>query len=230
MTSLFAAIRKRAGLGGGRVGPVNHVALGTFCHVATALRDRGLRRWTGPFDWLFSTPLMLAECLADDCATLLDPRHLRSVPAAALTGGAARQCRHPLYEERFGLPTIFNHHDPAGSRADRHAVGRAVRRLRQALDGRCTNTFYMLSERAWPDGEVAAVEAALAARRARSELVVITVEPGAPVAGWSIRPRDGSREIALGTRSRSLGTRFSDPADDALLSEVLDHIAGGCDA
>ena len=227
MTSWFRSLRPRASTElKGAVGPVNHVALGTFCHVATALRDLELRRWTGPFDWIFSTPAMVADCLDDDFAALLDPRHLRSVPPAELTGGAKRQCRHVLYEGRFGLPTLFNHHDPTQSPADLSALERAVGRMRLALDGSRSNTFYMMSERAWPADEIAAVEAALAARSPRFVLAVITVEPEARVAGWSATSDGRIRQARLTVRSRSRGTRFADPADDALLADAIGQLAG----
>ncbi|MDB5591851.1 MAG: hypothetical protein JWR86_2376 [Enterovirga sp.] len=210
-------------------GRVNHVAFGTFCHVAAALRDTGLRRWTGPFDWIFSTPGLLADCLEDDFARLLDPAELTSVPPEGLTNGARRQCRHPFYEERHGLPTIFNHHDPAGNAGDMRALHRAVRRLRLALGTDRRNQLYMMSERPWDEADLERLAALVAARPSRDELIVITAVV-AGERGWSERVRELAglpvRDVELRVGGRSRGTGFPDPADDAVLRRALVELAG----
>ena len=205
------------------------VALGTFCHVAAALRDCGLRRWTGPFDWIFSTPAMIASCLSDDFETFLDPRQFRSVPAAELTAGARRQCRHLGYEERFGLPPLFNHHDPAANEGDRRQLERAVGRFRRVMAGDGPASFYMLSERRWPEDEIAELGRALAARPGATRLVVVTAEPGAEMPGWS-REREtphGRADVLLRTGSRSLGATYPDARDNILLADALRAVATG---
>lgn len=218
--------RLRAWLGGQAPArdAVNHVALGTFCHAASALRDAGLRRWTGPFDWIFSTPAMIEACLADDFAALLDPGQLESVPAESRTNGADRQCRHPAYEARYGLPILFNHHDPARLPADRRALERAVGRLRAALAGPGRNCFYMLSEYRWPEEELGALAARLDRYPSRNLLVVIAVESG-PRAAAETGDAVGRLDIRLSTGTRSRSVRFGDPADDELLRRTLLSVA-----
>lgn len=213
--------------GAPKPGIVNHVSLGTVCHTASALRDAGLRRWTGPFDWVFSVPRMVADCVRDDFAELLDPAQLRSVPAAELSGGATRQCRHVGYEGRYGLPILFNHHDPAGSAEDRAALGRAVARLRTALGGAFDNVFYVTAvDYELPAADAEALAAALAGLPSRNRLVVISVTTGQdgrrsltrePLAGGAV-PMLGVR-LRTGSAWRAL--RFADPADDALLETGL---------
>ncbi|MBV9076449.1 MAG: hypothetical protein JO048_03065 [Methylobacteriaceae bacterium] len=225
---LLAGLASRLGLAR-PTGP-DCIALGTFCHVAAALREAGLRRWTGPFDWIFSTPAMIAACLADGCAALLDSAELASVPPAELTAGAARQCRHPRFEAAYDLPTIFNHHDPAAEPRDAAALARAAERLRQALGPGRANVLLMMSERRWPEPELAGLARHIAGLPSRNTLVVLTAEGGATRSGWSVEAdaTDGAFrriDIRLGVRSRSLGVRFADPADDAYLREVLPVIA-----
>jgi hypothetical protein len=202
-----------------------HIALGTFCHVAAALRETGLRGWTGPFDWIFSTPGMVADCIADDFSALLDPRHLRSVPAGQLTHGARKQCRHLLFEARYDLPPLFNHHDPAALPADLKALERSVGRMRRALHGRRQNILYMMSEVTWPDAEIARLAAQLGALPSRNTLAFITLLRDGDDQSLSMRERAGTGtrvvDVEIGVRTRSSGVRFADPADDLHLTTVL---------
>jgi hypothetical protein len=217
----------RLARGGG--GGVNHIALGTFCHAAAGLRVAGLRQWSGPFDWIFSTPAMIADCIADDFALLLDPRHLASVPAAELTHGARRQCRHPVYEARYNLPIIFNHHDPASSNADLWRLRRSVGRFRTAFGGRDPNVFYLVSERAWPDDEVSRLAEALARSPAGSRLAVVTLTAadGAHACTMEDGAGPGCRRLEVGVtiRSRSRGAAFGNAEDDQYFAEVLMRVA-----
>ena len=214
---------------GRRASPVAHVALGTFCHIASALRDAGLRRWTGPFDWIFSTPAMISACLADDFAAFLDPAQLASVPAAELAHGAKRQGRHPVYEARYGLPPLFNHHDPAASASDARSFERAVGRMRDALGPGGRNLFYMMSEIRWPEDEVSELAARLGRTASRNTLAVLTVEGGAAEHAWTTNERDveGCRviDVDIRTYSRSTGIAFSDPRDAPFLEAVLRQLA-----
>lgn len=214
---------------GRRPSPMAHVALGTFCHVASALRDTGLRRWTGPFDWIFSTPAMISACLADDFAAFLDPAQLASVAPAELAHGAKRQGRHPVYEARYGLPPLFNHHDPAASASDARSFERAVGRMRAALGPGGRNLLYMMSEIRWPEGEVAELAARLGRTASRNTLAILTVESGAAEHAWSAGEREieGCRvlDVDIHTHSRSTGIAFSDPRDAPFLGAILREIA-----
>lgn len=217
-------LRRFAGEAGPRPGIVNHVSLGTVCHMAATLRDLGLRRWTGPFDWVLSTPTLVADCLREDFRSYLDPALLRSVPEAERTGGAKRQCRHPTIEARYGVPILFNHHDPLTSEVDRRALTRAVARLRTALEGGHANVFYLMAvDFDLPTAEIEALGRLLAGFPSRNALVTVAVSAGddgrrdlsvgqgtmADIPTLAIRLRSGSAWRGLG---------FADPADDDLLS------------
>lgn len=208
---------------------VEHVSLGTFCHTAAGLRDAGLRRWSGPFDWIFSSPAMAAACLDDDFAALLDPAQLESVPERERTHNAKRQCRHPDYEARYGLPIVFNHHDPASSLIDLQKLRRSVARFRAALQPGRLTVFYIASERRWPEDEIEALERALARYPAASRLVVLTITPEQPERTLAITPDPGPGrlryDVDVTTRTRSLGAAFPDPEDNAHLASALKTVA-----
>ena len=55
-------------------------ALGTHCFSSSFLRRLGVREWSGPFDWTFSSLPMVAHCVADDFKTFLDRSHYEPVP------------------------------------------------------------------------------------------------------------------------------------------------------
>lgn len=218
-------LRRFAGEASPRPGIVNHVSLGTVCHMASVLRDLGLRRWTGPFDWVLSTPALVADCLREDFRSYLDPALLRSVPETERTGGAKRQCRHPTIEARYGVPILFNHHDPLTSEVDRRALTRAVARLRAILESGHDNVFYLMAvDFDLPAAEIQALGRLLATFPSRNALVTVTVSAG----------DDGRRElvvepeadfevlgVALRLRSGSpwRGLSFAEAADDALLAQ-----------
>ena len=109
--------------------PVSHlVSLGSFCLPGLIFRDNGLRRYSLPFDWIFSTPAMVRDCLADDFAGFLDRRFYRSISHDRQEPGA----EHDLYRERYQLQAIFAHHDPTQERDYQHFT-RCVARFRQLM-------------------------------------------------------------------------------------------------
>ncbi len=109
--------------------PVGHlVSLGSFCLPGMILRDNGLRRYSLPFDWVFSTPQMVRDCLADDFAAFLDRRYHRSISHDRSEPGA----EHDLFRERYGLTQLFAHHDPTRE-ADYLHFTRCVGRFRQLM-------------------------------------------------------------------------------------------------
>lgn len=88
---------------------IAHLAsLGSFCLPGNVLRNNGLKRYSLPFDWLFSSPQMLIDCLADDFSAFLDRRYYRSISEGRWAPGA----EHELYLEKYGIRSVFAHRDP----------------------------------------------------------------------------------------------------------------------
>lgn len=81
------------------------MSLGASCFPAAQLREHGLRRYAGPFDWIFSSPQMVNHCLQDNFASFLDASQYRDC-------GQAGKAGHTMYSEMLGRATVFNHHDP----------------------------------------------------------------------------------------------------------------------
>lgn len=81
-----------------------------------------LRRYAGPFDWIYSSAEMVRHCLEDNFVTLLDP--FQVVKAGASWG-------HRMYAKMLGRCVVWPHHDPKSK--DRCHFTRSCERFRRVL-------------------------------------------------------------------------------------------------
>ncbi|WP_336487318.1 DUF1796 family putative cysteine peptidase [Methylobacterium nigriterrae] len=220
---LLRSLRRLGGREEREPGLVNHISLGTHCHMAQVLKTLGLRTWSGPFDWIFTTPGMIRDCLADDFAALLDRAQLETVPVAERPQPDIGRCRHRLYRERYDHPCVFNHHDPASSEADYAFLREGVRRFRTALGNRSArNQLWMLTALGLSQETLDQTCDVLAQKGDGNLLTVIEVEAGRPAPRVTRRASAGNlRWLTLETASPSVGLRFADPADDAALAGLV---------
>ncbi|WP_236960841.1 DUF1796 family putative cysteine peptidase [Methylobacterium durans] len=205
-------------------GLVNHVSLGSHCHTAQVLKTLGLRTWSGPFDWIFTMPGMVRDCLADDFAALLDRSHYETIPVAERLEPGIQRCRHRLYAERYGLPCVFNHHDPAESEADYAFLSAGVRRLRSALANRdASNHFWLMTAYETPADLANEICDLLAHHGAGNRLTFLHLVPGQEGARLVPMPpgRHNLRSIRVEMISASVGLRFGRAEDDALLADLV---------
>ena len=126
--------------------PVNHlVSLGSFCLPSMICQANGLRTYSLPFDWIFSTPRMVRECLNDDFAVFLDQRYYRSVTQTTEDDAKSeRAAEHEFYREKYGLGGMFAHKDPTREPDYLYYI-RCVNRLRQILSSGDTKLFWIIS-------------------------------------------------------------------------------------
>lgn len=121
-------------------GPVAHLAsLGSFCLPGNIMQSHGLRRYSLPFDWIFSSPRMLIDCLDDDFSAFLDRRYYRSITESR--GKPAAE--HELYLEKYGIPAVFAHRDPTVEE-DYLYLTRCVTRFRRLLRSRDPKLFLIM--------------------------------------------------------------------------------------
>ncbi len=205
-------------------GPVNHVSLGAHCQMAHVLKTLGLRTWSGPFDWIFTMPGMVRDCLADDFAALLDRSQLETIPLDERQGEGIWRGRHRLYRERYGLACVFNHHDPASDEADYRFLAEGVRRLRIALSNPVAeNRFWLLTHLHTPPEVAYGICDVLAQRGSGNHLTFLQHVPGGSarrvVAAEPTRP--DLRWLTVETPSASVGLRLADPVDDAFLVDLI---------
>ncbi len=123
-----------------------YFSLGNHCYAANMLKRMGIRRRKSPFDWIFSTPDMVAQCLEDRFLTFLDPANHNHIPVEMRPDPHLGRCGHRIYDAMTPAP-VFNHHDPATVAEDRAYLWQAVRNITDAPKD-ADKFFVMVS--AWP--------------------------------------------------------------------------------
>jgi Putative papain-like cysteine peptidase (DUF1796) len=115
------------------------LSLGSHCYPSWLLKRMGLKRFSTPFDWIFSDPLMVADCINDDFSAFLDKQQIIS---SHLGNG---EFGHNLYSEKYQRESIFNHHNPRDSDSDYEYFVRAATRFSLVLRSRQTKLFVCLA-------------------------------------------------------------------------------------
>mmetsp|Transcript_8294 Transcript_8294/g.20970 ORF Transcript_8294/g.20970 Transcript_8294/m.20970 type:complete len:417 (+) Transcript_8294:61-1311(+) len=107
----------------GSATPIAHaLSLGSRCLVSRLLQDAGMRRYAGPFDWVYSSAEMVRHCLNDDFTAFLDRSDIIA---------AGKKFGHRRYGPMLKRGIIFPHHEPRGR--DREFFMRTVARFRNIL-------------------------------------------------------------------------------------------------
>jgi hypothetical protein len=87
------------------------VSLGTHCLTSFLLKKHGLKRYSLPFDWLFSSPATILHCLDDQFATFLDSKHYVAITQRRESKEPGAD--HAFYRDRDGVGDMFAHRDPS---------------------------------------------------------------------------------------------------------------------
>ncbi|MGC5780146.1 DUF1796 family putative cysteine peptidase [Methylobacterium sp. NFXW15] len=207
----------------------NVISLGCNCQMAHVLKTLDLRTWSGPFDWIFTMPGMVRDCLEDDFATLTDRSQLESIPVPERRGADIWKGRHRLYRERHGLECVFNHHDPAADQDDYAFLTEGVRRLRRALDTPGTrNRLWMMTHLYTPRPVVEEIDALLGRRASTNHLTFVQIMPGRERVEVSEATDISTslRWLTIDSPTEPVGLRLADPADDAALVGIIRAEAG----
>mmetsp|Transcript_32415 Transcript_32415/g.96563 ORF Transcript_32415/g.96563 Transcript_32415/m.96563 type:complete len:452 (-) Transcript_32415:119-1474(-) len=103
--------------------PFSHVlSFGSRCLVARVLQEAGVRKYAGPFDWIYSTVEMVRHCLQDRFEVFLAPEQLQR---------AGHAWGHQTYGPMIRRGVVFPHHEPL--ERDRSHFVRSAERLRHVL-------------------------------------------------------------------------------------------------
>jgi hypothetical protein len=108
------------------------ISLGSWRQPAQVLSNLEYRAFPGPFDWIISSPEMLAHVLQDDFRLFLGRDEYEPVPISTRAQPEANLCDHRYYREKFGLRYVFNHHSPDQANDYAH-YQRSVQKFRTAL-------------------------------------------------------------------------------------------------
>jgi hypothetical protein len=120
---------------------VSHIAsIGPYCLPSIVLKSNGLKRYSLPFDWLFSSARIFRDCLADDFAMFLDRRYYRSTTHVRGEPSAD----HEHYLTQYGVKYCFAHRDPTRNDDYEYFV-RCVERFRRLLHGDDAKLFLFIA-------------------------------------------------------------------------------------
>jgi len=120
------------------------LSLGTHCLTSHALKTFELKKFSGPFDWIFSDIRMVAHCIEDDFNIFLDPQYHEFVPPEKRIVPDANFCDHRFYRDEYGVKTVFNHYDVTDP-AHHAYYARCVARFRQSLRADYRTLLVMLT-------------------------------------------------------------------------------------
>lgn len=200
------------------------VSLGSNCYASQMLKGQALKRYSGPFDWVFSSVPMVEHCLRDDFRTLLDRAQMEALPEQPHKPGLERS-EHAFYRDRFGVPRMFNHHDMTLD-ADYGYLRRCVERVRGVLR-RDEPTLYLLVLRDRPDclAEVLSLGAALRETAPHADLLAVdvTAPARAPLSFGmqALHESEGRLVMRYVPRSQMHPLQFDDPFDDMLMHRLV---------
>lgn len=112
------------------------MSLGPACHVSTMLERWGLRNFSGPFDFMFSSARMIEAVLRDDFRTFLSKDQLEFI----FVGHGEVRTDHKVYAGMAEYPEghagpLFLHHNLHHPTIYDHMV-RSADRMRRALSTR----------------------------------------------------------------------------------------------
>jgi hypothetical protein len=201
--------------------------IGSFCHAAMALKKAGIRSFSTPFDWLFSCPDMIAQCLSDGFRHFLDPEQYEAVPPEMRHDPGANLCQHRGFKKDFGVSFVFNHHKPY-ERSDYEYFQRCVQRFKNAVASPGWNLFIHFSPIPVIEDHLGNLMSALRQQAAHFVLLamhfpVVTCNESSPL-DRRIRTKRLKHDLLsmeMEVSAPSNGVMFAHQEDELMLTRIL---------
>ncbi len=108
------------------------ISLGENCSSAWYLKQVGLKRASYPFDWIFSSPEIVMDCIDDEFEKYLDKSFIEPKEDSMSAG-------HAYYHSNF-----FNHRNPLKSEKDYSYYERCCQRFLHTLNSK-ESIFYLIT-------------------------------------------------------------------------------------
>ncbi len=201
------------------------VSLGQNCSSAWYLKSVGVKQASLPFDWIFSSPGIVAHCIDNDFEAFLDKKQMTSTSQHA--------AGHALYHTG-----LFAHRNPLSDEATYSYYERCVDRFRKLFQSATplvfvstllpehgkrplwTNGFvkdYAIPANQNPEAEYAALQELIGHRPGPSRLILVcqTTETGQPHVSVTHQSEDLA-VIRFDSKGANDGLRYLDPSDDTL--------------
>jgi len=216
--------------------PQSFISVGENCSTAWYLKQLGARTSSTPFDWVFSSPAMIADCVTTDFVHFLDPQQQFPIKGGAAAG-------HTRYHD-----ALFNHKSPLDSEAA-SALTRSVNRFRAHLSTPGPTAFVMTqivdnsSRPDWFTGfqepyrppqvrsasEVDELVNVLSHRRGATPFILLRHRQGEQTT-FAVDTQETVITVDFITQGPSNGVRFVDPEDDFLFMVMLSALRSDCSA
>ena len=211
--------------------PIAIVSLGSHCLVSYALKEMGLKRYSCPFDWIFSRPSMIEHCIKDSFTTLTDRSQYQPVIDESGTELPGR-CHHAFYRNSFGIERLFNHRDMRMKENYEYLL-RSIVRFTKLLKGGTHKIFVLLSsESRTNDEQFVSLNNTLSTCTSNFGLLFIILnKPQNGICGFGIDyiKRIGPSCLAfMKPISKSGPLTFEDPFDDFMFRRAI--VAFGMEA
>jgi len=204
------------------------ISLGNFCHAANTIRDLHLRAFSGPFDWIFSSPEAAAHMISDKFQIFLDRQYFRSTPLEERQWPNENLCDHEFYRQHYGIRFMFNHHDVTQEK-DYAFFQRCVERTMHAIQVQQAPLFILVTHDSFDINRFKPIQEALSQYSANFGLLIVrfladNAKPSNPLVQAmpvTLFHDDNLLALELRTSSRSNGLHFSDPKDEDEFSRLL---------
>ncbi|WP_375394068.1 hypothetical protein [uncultured Sphingomonas sp.] len=205
-------------------------SIGVRCVTSQLLKELGRKERSGPFDWIFSLPRMVIDCLTDDFGAFLDRNYHQHVPISERLLADANHAHHTLYKERYNLWFIFNHRDPTTLEGYEY-YARSVERFKKDLQYPDRKLLLMIGELDLiSDEDFISVCSTVDAKSHNAEVLAIRVSAPSPTREISVSLRSTlevgqHRLIDYSSRGQMGGIRFEDAFDEFIVKSLVSEYA-----
>eukprot|EP00446_Apocalathium_sp_SHHI-4_P008687 CAMPEP_0177165282 /NCGR_PEP_ID=MMETSP0367-20130122/7411_1 /TAXON_ID=447022 ORGANISM="Scrippsiella hangoei-like, Strain SHHI-4" /NCGR_SAMPLE_ID=MMETSP0367 /ASSEMBLY_ACC=CAM_ASM_000362 /LENGTH=512 /DNA_ID=CAMNT_0018611261 /DNA_START=62 /DNA_END=1597 /DNA_ORIENTATION=+ len=104
------------------------LSFGSRCVIARVMQDMQIRRYAGPFDWVYSSAEMVRDCMANDFENFLDTDQIQG--GSSSCSSSSDGVGHSKYGPMLKRSLVFPHHRPDTKESDRILFERMAQRFR----------------------------------------------------------------------------------------------------
>jgi len=196
-------------------------SIGSQCLTSVAMQAADIKRFSGPFDWIFSNLRMVCDCIEDDFSMFLDRSQYVRIEPERRSNPDGQFAHHIHYGRRYGLHALFNHSDPTQPEVYAY-LERCVDRFRQMLRSPEPQLLLAVSTRE-QGGRYAfdRLSKILASYPKVEACVIILQDFGCTQALEIWEEHDRHRLFNLRSLSPIAGIHFENASDNAYLTQLL---------
>lgn len=219
---------------GNNIEGTTFVSLGENCSSAWYLKQIGLKEASYPFDWIFSSPEIVLDCINDNFKKYLNRKFI--IPKRNNTSAG-----HSYYHEN-----LFNHRNPLSSEDDYRYLQRCCNRFIEILESQnsCCYLITLINEPSkrpgWANGftktfsmpknqnleTVSKLIKGITDRNKESKFIIIDHYTNSELSTTSRKVSDDVFFIEFHANAKSTGVFYVDPLDDFCFKQALVGLYG----